>query len=230
MPPHLFSRWAEQSLINIKTLSFTSSNKPHVWAIGPLLSWSCSLKPFLWGVKVTQEPGVLKDHYTSSASAAAHIPPRGFSCYHTASSPGDFRLLHHRSPGYNPHRTCAVVSPSRTDGSSGQPQKSPGTWKERCQSVRHFNNCSLNGMRTRRQERSPWNLGTKHPLPKESQSQNNVPGKANKSECLYLFFRTPSYWEKPAMKKKVDTLISNQENPSNQNKKKATLTDLHLEK
>lgn len=128
---------------------FTSSNKPHVWATTPLLSWSCSqecfLQPLLWGVKVALEPGVLKDHYTSSANAAADIPPWDF---HTASSPGHFRSLHLWIQAAAPTGTCAMASQSR-DGSLGQSQKSPGTWKERCQSTRHSSNCSLNGTGTR---------------------------------------------------------------------------------
>lgn len=98
----------EQSSLSsiLRHCFFTSSNKPHVWAIVPLFSWSCSQEwfpqPFLWGVKVTLEPGVLKDHYTSPARAAAHFPARGFHCCLAALSPGHFRLVHHRSPGYSP--------------------------------------------------------------------------------------------------------------------------------
>lgn len=79
------------------------SNKPHVWGIVPLLSgsWSqeCFLQLFPWGVKFTQEPGVLKDVCASSADAAACTPPVNFTCYHAALSPGHFGFLHHMSPG-----------------------------------------------------------------------------------------------------------------------------------
>lgn len=90
------------------------SNKPHVWVIMPLFSgsWSqeCFLQLFPWGVKFSQESGVLKDGCASSANAVASTPPVSFTCYYTAFSPGRFGLLHHMSPGYNPHRTRGMVS------------------------------------------------------------------------------------------------------------------------
>lgn len=211
----------------------TSSNKPHVWAVMPLLSWSCSqecfLQPFLWGVKVTLEPGVLKDHYTPSASASAHIPPRGFCCYPTALSPAHFRLLHHWSPGCSPHRTCAMVSQSRRDGSLGQPQKSPGTWKERSISK------ALQQLFPKWKGNSEARIVSVKPGDKGSSAKGvsitehcSRESKLIQNVCIHFsgLLLTEKSW--PWKKKLIHLFLTRKTQATRT--QKATLTDMHLEK